>query len=113
MPRQRSEDKLEALRARAVELDKKIKEAAAHDRAKRAAEDVRRRLLVGTAALEHMAAAPESPFAATLLGLINDRVRSAADRALFNLPPVAMQQPKLPTVGLVNGSAGDAKAIDL
>jgi hypothetical protein len=83
MPRPRSGSELEALRAQAIELDRKIKEAAARDRAKREAEDQRRYQIAGAAALEHMAAEPQSPFAATLLGLINGRARSVSDRALL------------------------------
>ena len=89
MPRRSSESELEALRTQAAALDRKIKDVAARDRAKRAAEDVRRNLLAGAAALEHMAAEPEGTFAATLLSLINGKIRSASDRALFGLPALA------------------------
>ncbi len=88
MPRRRSESELEALRAKAIELDQRIREVAARDRAKREDDDRRRYHLAGRAALEHMATEPESAFAATLLGLINTNVRGAADRSLFGLSPL-------------------------
>jgi len=89
MPRIKTGHELELLRAQALELDKKIKEVAARERARQAANDHRRRLLAGEAALEYMTAQPQSPFAETLLGLLNRRARTAADRALFNLSPLS------------------------
>jgi hypothetical protein len=88
MPRLRSESELEALRAKAVALDQKIREVAARTKAKREEEDHRRCLLAGRAALEHMEAEPECAFAATLLKLINANVRAVADRSLFGLAPL-------------------------
>lgn len=104
MPRHRSENELEALRAQAVALEKKIKETEARDRAKRNAEDQRRRQIAGTVALEHMAAEPQSAFAATLLGLINGCARSATDRALFNLPSTPKASESSPTRQINRGS---------
>jgi len=78
------------LQAQAIELDRRIKEVAAKEKAKREADDHRRNLLVGQAALWRMTTEPQSEFAATLLLLINERARSVADRALFNLPPLTM-----------------------
>jgi hypothetical protein len=89
MSRPRRESELESLRAQQAALEKKIKEVAARERARQAAEEVRRNLLAGAAALEHMAAEPEGAFAATLLGLVNRKARSASDRALFGLPALA------------------------
>jgi hypothetical protein len=90
MPRRRSENELEALRAQAIALDQKIREAAARDRAKRDEAEHRRQVLVGQAALEQMEA--DSSFAATMLPLIDRRARAAADRALFDLPPIPREQ---------------------
>jgi hypothetical protein len=92
MPRHRSDTELEALQAQAVALDKKIKEAAARDRVRRETEENRRRMIAGLVALEHMATEPRSAFAATLLGLVNNRARSAADRALFGLSPLSRDE---------------------
>ncbi len=90
MPRLRSESELEALRAKAVALDQKIRKVAARARAKREEEDHRRYLLVGQAALEHMT--DDSAFAATMMALIDRQARSVPDRALFELPPIAKDQ---------------------
>ena len=90
MPRRRPENELEALRAKAIALDQKIRQAAARDRAKRDEADHRRQILVGQAVLEQMEA--DSSFAATMLPLIDRRARAAADRALFDLPPISKDQ---------------------
>jgi hypothetical protein len=101
MPRRQPGSDLEALRAQAIALDAKIKETAARERTKREAEDQRRRQIAGAAALEHMAAELDGPFAATMLSLINGRARSVADRALFNLPanPKETASPAAPIDG--------------
>ena len=91
MPRQKSQNELESLRRQQIELAKRIKEAEEKQRQKEKADDERRYLLAGAAAFDHMKAEPTSPFAATLLGLINARVKGAADRALFGLPPLSKQ----------------------
>jgi hypothetical protein len=88
MPRPRSGSELDALKAQQAALEKRIREVAARERARKATQDVRRNLLAGGIALDHMAAEPRSSFAATMLSLLNDAVRSAADRELFNLPPI-------------------------
>jgi hypothetical protein len=105
MPRHRSENELEALRAQAIALEKKIRETEARDRAKRNADEQRRRQIAGAAALEHMAAEPQSAFAATVLGLINGRARSAPDRALFNLPAIPKTSESAPARQM-NGGGG-------
>jgi hypothetical protein len=76
------------LQAQAIELDRRIKEVAAKEKAKREADDHRRNLLAGQAALWRMTTEPQSEFAATLLRLIDERARSVADRALFDLLPL-------------------------
>jgi hypothetical protein len=110
MPRHRSENELEALRAQAIALDKKIKETEARDRAKRNADDQRRREIAGAAALEQMAAEPQSAFAATLLSLINREARSAKDRGLFNLPPAPKGSEGSPTGQMNGGQHGGGHA---
>jgi hypothetical protein len=57
MSRRRLGSELEALQAQALALDKKIKETAARERAKREAEEERRRQIAGAAALDVMASA--------------------------------------------------------
>jgi hypothetical protein len=96
MSRPRSGNELESLRAQAAAIEQKIREATARDRAKREADDRRRNLLAGQAALDRMKAEPHSPFAATLLGLIDGSVRSGGDRALFGLAPIAKNDPETP-----------------
>jgi hypothetical protein len=104
MPRLRSEHELETLRQRQVELAKRIAAAEATARAKAKEEERRRQLIAGAAALEQMAAEPQSPFAAMLLSLINRRARSAADRALFNLPPAPRETETVVPAERMNGS---------
>jgi hypothetical protein len=86
MPRPKAGSELDSLLRQQAELNKKIKEAEARERAKRKQDDERRRLLAGTVALDHSKAKPDSPFATTLLSLLSDRLKSAEDRALFDLP---------------------------
>jgi hypothetical protein len=88
MPRPKSENELEALRAQAAALEQKIKEVAAREKAKKAAEDHRRWVLAGQVAIQQMQAAANGEFFKTMMGLLNEHARSAADRALFGLPPV-------------------------
>ncbi len=87
MPRLRSGSELASLEAQREALERKIKEVAAREKAKKAAEDHRRWLLAGQAAVEQMQAAPDSEFFRSMLGLLDRHARSAADRALFGLPP--------------------------
>lgn len=85
MPRPRNENALEALEAQREALDRKIKEVAAREKAKKAAEDHRRWLLAGQVAVQRMQDAPGSDFFNTMMGLLNEHARSAADRSLFGL----------------------------
>jgi hypothetical protein len=74
------------LRRQHIELAKRIKQAEEKQRQKDKADDARRYLLAGAAAVDHMKAEPDTAFASTLPGLIDARVKGAADRALFGLP---------------------------
>ena len=85
MPRPRSANELEALQAQRDALERKIKEVAAREKAKKAAEDHRRWILAGQAAVQHMQAAPGSEFFNTMMRLLNEHARSASDRSLFGL----------------------------
>jgi hypothetical protein len=96
MPRPRSGTELESLEAQREALERKIKEVAAREKAKKAAEDHRRWLLAGQVAVEQMQAAPESEFFKTMMGLLNEHARSASDRTLFGLSSKAS-----------NGASGD------
>jgi hypothetical protein len=86
MPRLRSENELESLEAQREALERKIKEVAAREKAKKAAEDSRRWLLAGQVAVEQMQAVPESEFFKVMMRALDQQARSAADRALFGLP---------------------------
>lgn len=97
MRRSKSET-LNDLRSRKIELENKIKDLAAQERAASAQREVRKKMVVGAVALDHWGSAPESSFAATLLGLLNENVRGSADRALFNLPPLTKKE-SAPTEG--------------
>jgi hypothetical protein len=85
MPRPRSGNELKALEAQREELERKIKEVAAREKARKAAEDHRRWLLAGQVAVQQMQAAPNSDFFKTMMGLLNEHARSASDRGLFGL----------------------------
>jgi hypothetical protein len=99
MPRPRSESELELLEAQREALDRKIKEVAAREKAKKAAEDNRRWLLAGQVAVQKMQDEPNGEFFNVMMRALEKHARSAADRALFGLP-----SPKA-----VNGAGGDSR----
>src|SRR3984893_18235140 len=88
MPRPDSKTQLEALHQRQIELGRKIKEAEAEARKKAREMDERRKLLAGALALAEIAVHPDSPFAITLVDLLNRGLTKAPDRSLFNLQPL-------------------------
>lgn len=88
MSRLRSDSMLESLKAKAIALDKRIREAAAKEKIKNEAAAHRRNVLAGEAALHYAATEGQTDFAAQLLRIIDDRARSAADRKLFGLAPI-------------------------
>lgn len=88
MPSPDSKAQLEALRQQQIALARKIKEAEAEAKKKEREKDERRKLLAGAAALVELAAHPDSPFAVTLVSLLNNGLTKAPDRALFSLPPL-------------------------
>lgn len=91
MPRPPTDGLLDRLRAEAEALAERIKQEEAREKAKKARDDMRRWILTGQAVLARLEAEPETQFAATAFGLINAHARSAADRALFNLKPLAKE----------------------
>jgi hypothetical protein len=99
MPRPRSESEAERLRTQLDELQKRLRDVEAREKAKKARDDMRRWVLTGQAVLARLEAEPETQFAATAFGLINAHARSAADRALFNLKPLGKEK---------HGGAADA-----
>jgi hypothetical protein len=86
---------LESLEAQRDALERKIKQVAAREKARKAAEDHRRWLLAGQAAVQQMQAAPDSEFFNEMMRLL-EGLRSASDRKLFGLSSKAP-----------NGSADD------
>lgn len=85
MPRPRTHDEVEHYEAELAAIAKKLEEAKARSKARKAAEDHRRWLLAGQAAVQHMQAAPDSEFFKTMMSLLDEHARSASDRSLFGL----------------------------
>jgi len=88
VPRPRSDDEVEQIETQLAGLNKRLEEAKARSKARKAAEDHRRWLLAGQVAVQQMQAAPSGEFFKTIMGLLDNHARSAADRALFGLLPL-------------------------
>lgn len=95
MARPKSGNELESLRAQAAALEQKIKEVAAREKAKKAADDHRRWLLAGQAAVQMMQETPDGAFFRALMDRLDRHARSASDRALFGLPAPSAADGKL------------------
>lgn len=89
MPRPRSDNEVEQIEAQLLGLNKRLEDAKARFKARKAAEDHRRWQLAGQCAVQHMQAAPDSEFFRLMMRLLDQFVRAAADRALFGLPRLA------------------------
>ena len=104
MPRPDSKTQLEPLRQQQIELGRKIKEAEAEARRKEREKDERRKLLAGAVALAEIAVHPDSPFAVTLVNLLNHGLTKASDRTLFDLQPLPKEsKPQAEPDGLADG----------
>jgi hypothetical protein len=104
MPRPDSKTQLEALQQQQINLGRKIKEAEAEARRKEREKDERRKLLAGALALAEIAVSPDSPFAVTLVDLLNHGLTKASDRSLFNLQPLPKEaKPQAAPDGLADG----------
>jgi hypothetical protein len=104
MARPDSKTQLEALHQRQIELGRKIKEAEAEARRKEREKDERRKLLAGAVALAEIAVHPDSPFAITLVDLLNHGLTKAPDRSLFDLQPLPKEsKPQAAPDGLADG----------
>jgi hypothetical protein len=104
MPRPDSKTQLEALRQQQIELGRKIKEAEVETRRKEREKDERRKLLAGAVALAEIALHPDSPFAVTLVNLLNYGLTKASDRTLFDLQPLPKEsKPQAEPDGLADG----------
>jgi hypothetical protein len=93
MARQKPSDKVETIKKQQAELLKKLKEA--QGKAKNEAKEGQRRKneLAGAVALKELQTNPSGAFADALLGLLKHHLTRTADRAIFDLPPLA-KQPK-------------------
>jgi hypothetical protein len=104
MPHPDSKTQLEALRQQQIELGRKIKEAEAEARRKEREKDERRKLLAGAVALAEITLHPDSPFAVTLVNLLNYGLTKASDRTLFDLQPLPKEsKPQAEPDGLADG----------
>jgi hypothetical protein len=86
MPRPRSDNEVEQIETQLAGLNKRLEEARARSKARKAAEDHRRWQLAGQCAVQEMQANPGSEFFKTIMALLDRHAVSAADRALFGLP---------------------------
>ena len=93
MARTKSKPNLEALRQQQLDLVKKIKEAEAKAKKEQQEKDEHRKLLAGAVALKELDANPSGAFADALLGMLKHHLTRAADRELFDLPPLP-KEPK-------------------
>jgi len=86
MPRPRSDNEVEHYEAELAATTKKLEEAKARAKARKAADDHRRFELAGQVAVQQMQGAPDSEFFKTMMARLDLLAVSAADRALFGLP---------------------------
>lgn len=87
-----SNNRLAKLLEKKQQLQAQIKDLESRQRAQDRKNDTRRKIIAGALALEHLEKNPESPFARTLLRLLDEYVTRPAERSLFNLPPPAGNQ---------------------
>jgi septal ring factor EnvC (AmiA/AmiB activator) len=98
------ETELDRLRQQQADIAKRIREAEAKERKKAEADEDRRRYLVGAAVLSRLSTEPDSPLAVALKNLLDQTVRSAKDRALFDLPPLGKEITEAPPEAAPNAS---------
>jgi hypothetical protein len=83
MSRQKPTDEIETLRRQREQLDARLKAAEARKKEKDRSDDLRRKAIAGSLALEYIAANPGSEFARVFSDLVNKAVSRSIDRALF------------------------------
>ena len=88
MPRQNPADQVETLKRKQAELAAKLKEASAKARAHEQEIHWRKCELLGSLALWDMETRPKGALATALRALMQTQFTKAADRALFDLPPL-------------------------
>ena len=85
----RDSNEVEHYEAELAASTKRLEEARARAKARKAAEDTQRWKLAGQCAVDLMQAEPDSPFFKKMLEALDRHVRSASDRTLFGLPAKA------------------------
>ena len=98
MARQKPADQVETLKRKQAELAAKLKEASAKARAHEQEIHWRKCELLGSLALWDMETRPKGALATALRALMQTQLTKAADRALFDLPPL----PKPEAAGAAN-----------
>jgi hypothetical protein len=98
MPKQKSVAKVQSLKKQQNELTRKLKEAQAKARQETLADEKCLNELAGAVARKELAANPSGSFALSLLGLLAKDLTRAADRALFDLPPLTKEPKPAPVV---------------
>ena len=100
MPRQKSADRVEALRRQQAELAAKIKEAEAADRENRKEGDRKRGEVAGRVALALLAQEPEPEVARLFRVALDEQLKRPSERALFpGLPPLPVTEETAPKRG--------------
>jgi len=82
MPRQKTTDKIEALRLKQAQIAAQLKAAEARQNEAERKADTRRKVIAGALAVEHMQKNPKSEFAKVMVKLLAEYVRPN-DRHLF------------------------------
>jgi hypothetical protein len=88
MARQKPADQVETLKKKQAELAARLKEASARARAHEQEIHGRKCELLGSLALWDMETRPKGALATALRALMQTQFTKAADRALFDLPPL-------------------------
>jgi hypothetical protein len=83
-------ERVAALRKRRAEIDARLSQLEAREKAKERKRDTRRKVIAGAYALEHCEFDPD--FKATLEGLLNSYLEKPGDRELFDLAPLSAEE---------------------
>ena len=102
MARQKPADQVETLKKKQADLAAKLKEASAKAREHEKELYWRKCELLGALALDELQAHPKGGCASVLRERLQTTITKAADRALFDLPPLPKEKPA--------GAATDAPA---
>ena len=89
-------DRLKKLREKKAAIDAQIRDLSARDRQQQRKDETRRKIILGAFALEHLEKNKTSPFAKTLLPLLDEYVSRQYDRDLLNARLVPLGLAPLP-----------------